>query len=68
MFLAIIIPPARKNKVIALLVIVSMSASLVFAKTPLLMNLSEGMRVIILTVAISLLAAVLFPVKEDDYE
>lgn len=68
MFLAIIIPPARKNKVIALLVIVSMSASLVFAKTPILMNLSEGMRVIILTVVISLLAAVLFPVKEDDYE
>ncbi len=68
MFLAIIIPPARKNKVIALLVIISMSASLVFAKTPILMNLSEGMRVIILTVVISLLAAVLFPVKEDDYE
>ena len=68
MFLAIIIPPARKNKVIALLVIVSMSASLVFAKTPIFMNLSEGMRVIILTVVISLLAAVLFPVKEDDYE
>lgn len=68
MFLAIIIPPARKNKVIALLVIVSMSASLVFAKTPILMNLSEGMRVIILTVVISLLAAILFPVKEDDYE
>ena len=68
MFLAIIIPPARKNKVIALLVIVSMSASLVFTKTPILMNLSEGMRVIILTVVISLLAAVLFPVKEDDYE
>lgn len=69
MFLAIIIPPARKNKVIALLVLVSMASSFVFTKTPILADLSEGMRVIILTVVISLLAAILFPVyKESDYE
>lgn len=65
MFLAIIIPPARKNKVIAALVIISMAASLAFSKISLLANVSDGMRIIILTVIISLLAAILFPVRED---
>ena len=65
MFLAIIIPPARKNKVIAALVIISMAASLAFSKIPALVSVSDGMRIIILTVVISLLAAILFPVRED---
>ena len=66
MFLAIIIPPARKNKIIAGLVIISMALSLTFAKLPFLCNISSGMRIIILTVVISLAAAVLFPVKDEE--
>lgn len=66
MFLAIIIPPARKNKIIAVLVMVSMALSLVFSKLPLLSSISSGMRVIVLTVLISLAAAVLFPREEED--
>lgn len=66
MFLAIIIPPARKNKIIAALVLISMALSLVFRVTPLLSSISEGMRVIILTVVISLGAAILFPVEEEN--
>lgn len=66
MFLAIIIPPARKNKVIAVLVIVSMALSFVFSKMSLLSGISSGMRVIILTVVISLAAAYLFPVEEEE--
>ena len=65
MFLAVIIPPARKNKVIAGLVVLSMAASSLFAYLPVLNQISSGMRVIILTVVISGIAAVLFPVKED---
>lgn len=65
MFLAVIIPPARKNRVIAVLVIVSMLASSLFSYLPLLSGISSGMRVIILTVILSGLAAVLFPIKED---
>lgn len=65
MFLAIIIPPARKNKIIATLVIISMALSLVFRVLPILNGISEGMRVIILTVVISLAAAILFPVEEE---
>ena len=66
MFLAIIIPPARKNKIIAALVIISMAASLAFSKISLLANVSDGMKIIILTVVLSLLAAVLFPVKDEE--
>lgn len=66
MFLAIIIPPAKENKVIAGIVVVSMALSLCFAKLPYLSALSSGFRVIILTIVIALAAAVLFPVKEED--
>ena len=66
MFLAIIIPPARKNMIIAVLVMVSMALSFVFSKLPLLSSISSGMRVIVLTVLISLAAAVLFPREEED--
>lgn len=66
MFLAIIIPPARDNKIIAGLVIVSMAASFLFAKLPVVRDISSGMRVIILTVIIAGAAAVLFPIKEEE--
>lgn len=65
MFLAIIIPPARKNKVIAALILISMLMSLLFSKLPPLSSLSSGVRIIIITASVSLAAAVLFPVKED---
>lgn len=66
MFLAIIIPPARDNKIIAGLVVVSMAASFLFAKLPVVRDISSGMRVIILTVIIAGAAAVLFPIKEEE--
>lgn len=65
MFLAIIIPPARKNRVIAFLVTVSMILSFAFSRLPLLSEISSGVRVIILTVAISLAAAIFFPIEEE---
>lgn len=68
MFLAVVLPPARKSRTIALVVGISMlsSAALnvacsVFAWT----WLSEGFRIILLTVVISAIAALLFPVKEE---
>lgn len=67
MFLAIIIPPARKNKIIAGLVVISMLASFIFSKLPVLSSVSSGIRIIILTVVISGIAAVLFPVKEENH-
>lgn len=64
MFLAVIIPPARKNRIIAGVIVVSFAASYAANAIPALASLSAGMRTIILTVAIALAAALLFPVKE----
>ena len=71
MFLAIILPPAKKSRVIAMLVAISMAASA--ALTVLCDRLSlawftEGFRIVALTVVISLLAAILFPVTEKTTE
>jgi predicted branched-subunit amino acid permease len=68
MFLAIIIPPARGNRIISGLILVSMLSSLAFAKLPLLNEISVGFRIIILTIVIAGAAAVLFPLKEDANE
>ncbi len=64
MFLAIIIPPARKSRFMAGLVLVSMAASLVFSKAPVISGISEGFRIIILTILIAGAAAFLRPVEE----
>lgn len=66
MFLAIIIPPARHNRVVAALVLASFAASWSFTWLPLVSSLTEGTRTIILTVALSALAAALFPVDGRD--
>ncbi len=68
MFIAVIMPPAKKDKTVALVVAVSMAASLVFSLIPALEAISGGVKVIILTVAISLAAAVIFPVENKRKE
>jgi predicted branched-subunit amino acid permease len=65
MFLAIIIPPAKKDKIIAGAIIFCFAASFASTYLPLLKNLSEGNRVIILTVVIAAALAILFPVKDE---
>lgn len=65
MFLAIIIPPARKSKIIAGLVFFSMFASFLFARIPIFDTLSSGVRIIILTVVISGVAAIVFPIPDN---
>ena len=67
MFMSIFVPPARKNPVIAGLVIVSFALSWAFNALPWFETISSGMKIIILTVSISLVAALAFPVdgKED---
>ena len=66
MFLAIIIPPAKKSKIISVIVVISMTLSFAFSKLPVISSLSSGFRVIILTIVIALTAALLFPIKEED--
>lgn len=66
MFLAIIIPPARKDRVVAFLVFGGFACSYAAAHLPVLSQLSGGNRTILLTVALSAAAAVLFPVREEE--
>ena len=66
MFLAVILPPARKNKVLMGIILVSMAAGLFFTAVPLFSGISSGFRIIILTVLIAGGAAALFPVKEEE--
>ena len=68
MFLAIIIPPARKSKIVAALVAISFALSFACNYLPGISSLSEGTRTILLTVIISGAAAILFPVKQDAEE
>lgn len=64
MFLAVIIPPARKDKIIAGIIIFCFAVSFAAAYLPLVSELSAGMRTIILTVVISVAAAIIFPKKQ----
>ncbi|MBE6670904.1 MAG: AzlC family ABC transporter permease [Ruminococcaceae bacterium] len=66
MFLAIIIPPARKEKIIALLIVVCFVLSYLCSVLPVISNLSDGTRTIILTVVISTTASILFPRNDDE--
>ena len=64
MFIAVIVPPARKDKIIAMIIAASMAASWMFTQYNAL-GLSDGTRTMILTLLISAAAAVIAPVKEQ---
>lgn len=66
MFLAVIIPPARKNRVVAAFVLISFLASFAATSLPYISQLSGGTRTIILTAGISSVAAALFPIGEKE--
>ena len=66
MFLAIIIPPARENRVVAACVGLSFGLSWLLSALPVFSVLSEGTRTILLTLLIAGGAAALFPVKGEE--
>lgn len=63
MFLAIILPPARKSK--AILAVISMSALISVLLHVTLKSLSGGFIMIIAALSASILGAIFFPVPED---
>lgn len=65
MFLAIIVPPARKSRIVLGVVLASMAASFAVSRIALFDGISSGMKIILLTVLIAGAAAVLFPVEEE---
>lgn len=68
MFMAVIIPPAKGNKILSGLILLSMLMSLLFSKISIFSHISAGFKIIILTILIAGVAAILFPIKEDTNE
>ena len=68
MFIACIIPEGRKNKIVAGVIIVSFVLSYIFSTLSVLKGISAGIKIMILTVIIATVAAILFPVKEENHE
>lgn len=65
MFLAVIIPPARKDKIIAGLIVICFTLSFLSCYIPFVKEISDGTKTIVLTVLISTIAAIIFPRKEE---
>lgn len=66
MFIAIIIPPSKKSRIVAVLVALSFAASYLATSLPVISNASDGTRTIFLTLVISAAAAMIHPVKSED--
>ena len=66
MFIAIVVPVAKKEKATALCVLLSIALSCAFKYVPFLQNVPSGFVVIICAVASSVIFAILAPVKADD--
>ena len=64
MFIAIFVPESKKNRVVLIVVMVSMALSFALARLPIFAGISEGVRTIILTVVISTAAAIIAPIRE----
>lgn len=68
MFIAIIVPPAKKDKVIAGIIVCCFALSFIAANLPYIRDISQGTRTILLTLIISSAFALLFPHKSDEWE
>ena len=68
MFLAVIIPPAKKDKAVGVAILFSFAASYLASSIPDIQQISSGNRTILLTVVISLAAAVIAPRRNEEPE
>lgn len=64
MFIAIIIPPAKRSKPVLKVVLLAVATSCILRYTPILNIISDGFVIIICAVTASAAGALLFPVKE----
>ena len=68
MFIAIVVPPAKKERQILAAVVLALVFSCLFAWVPVLKNVTAGLSIVICTVAASALCAVLFPIADEEVE
>ena len=66
MFIAIVVPPAKKEREIFLAVVLSVVLSCLFAWVPALKGVSAGISIVICTVAAAAVCAALFPIQEEE--
>ncbi len=65
MFLAIIIPPAKKNHTVLIVVLSAMGISFLFTVLPVLKQITSGFVIILTTVSVAGIAAKLKPIEND---
>lgn len=68
MFIAIFVPPMKKNRAVAAVVAIGVVLSCLFRFLPLLREISAGFAIIICAVAAAAVGAVLFPVEDKEGE
>ena len=66
MFIAIVVPPARKEKPVLAVVVMALVFSCLFAWLPILKSVSSGISIVICTVAAAALCAAVFPVQDEE--
>ena len=65
MFIAIVVPPAKKERNVLISVVLALVFSCLFTYLPVLKRISAGLSIVICTVAAAALCAALFPVEEE---
>ena len=65
MFLAIIVPAAKKSLSVFIVVAIAVVFSCMFKYLPFLNNVSEGFVIIICSVVAAIVGAIFFPIKEE---
>lgn len=66
MFIAIVVPPARKEWKILTAVMLALVFSSLFAWVPVLQRISAGISIVVCTVAAAGICAALFPIHEEE--
>ena len=66
MFIAIVVPPARKEKPVLAVVVLALVFSCLFTWLPVLKSVSSGVSIVICTVVAAALCAALFPIQEEE--
>ncbi len=66
MFIAVVVPPAKKSRPVLMVCLFAMALSLLLHYLPLTSGLSAGLRVALVALLVSGLAAYVFPVKQED--
>lgn len=68
MLISAIIPATRTNRTITFVIAISMLTSYIFTKLPYLKNLGSGVQIIIISILLTTIFALLFPLKEHKNE